>query len=114
MQRNAHVDLLRRVDALEVDVQHLLLPRMHLELTQQHAFLAAIDAHVEDGRVERLELQMPEERVVVELDRRRRIVRAIDDAGNTAASAQAAARTGALLGAGKCGYFDFHLNSSDS
>ena len=40
VQRHVHVDLLVRVDALEVDVQDLLLPRMHLEVAQEHAVAA--------------------------------------------------------------------------
>ena len=32
--------------ALEIDVQHQLLPGMHLHIAQQHAFLLAVDGHV--------------------------------------------------------------------
>src|SRR5690349_14869710 len=52
---------------------------------------------------------MTDERIVVELDRCRWFVRAINHARHTSASAQAAARTRALLCAGKCSYFDFHF-----
>ena len=55
-----------------------------------------------------LEIQL----VVVELDRDRRLVAAVDDARDSARVAQAAARTRALRGALGRADFDLHVHSS--
>ena len=71
VQRHLHVDLAVLVDALEVDVQDLVLERMHLHVAQQHLRRRAVELHRQDRRVERLVAQRVEQRVVVELDRLR-------------------------------------------
>ena len=97
VQRHLHVDLLVRGDALEVDVQYLLLERVVLHVAQQHALGArAVDLEVEDRRMERFLAQRVEEIVVVELDVDRRGAAAVDDARDLAGATQAAARTRTL------------------
>jgi hypothetical protein len=91
VQRHLHVDLAVLVDALEIDVQDLVLERMHLDVTQEHLRRLAIEAHGEDRRVERLVAQRMEERVVIELDRLGGVGAAVDDAGRLACAAHAAA-----------------------
>jgi len=95
VKRHLDAQLGGRVDALEVDVHHLLLPRMHLEVAQQHLLRVAPELHLEDRRMEGLLLQRMEQRVVIDLDRAR-LARAIDDARHLAGIAQAAARSGPL------------------
>ena len=72
VQRHLHVDLARRIDPLEVDVQHLVAERVHLHVAQQHLRARAVDLHRQDRRVEDLVAQRMDQRVVVELDRLRR------------------------------------------
>ena len=91
VQRHLHVDLAVLVDALEVDVQDLVLERVHLHVAQQHLRRGAVELHGQDRRVERLVAQRVEQRVVVELDRLRRGGAAVDDAGRLAGAAHAAA-----------------------
>jgi hypothetical protein len=85
----------RFVHALEVDVQDLLLPGVHLEVAQQHLLHLGADLHLEDGGVEGFLLQGEVQRVVIELDHRGR-AGTIDDARHLAGVAQAAARSGPL------------------
>ena len=96
VQRHAHVDLLGLGHALEVDVQHERPVRVHLEVTQQDALALAVELHVEDRGVELFLAQRMEQRVVVDSDRHRLALAAIDHAGNLVGVAQAAARTRAL------------------
>jgi len=92
MQGHLHMDLPVLVDALEIGVQRNRLPRMHLELAQQHLFLGAVDCHIEDRGVKSLELEVPQQRVLVEFYRLHRLVRPVDDAGDLPAETQAARR----------------------
>ena len=80
VQRHLHVDLAVLVDALEIHVQHLLPPRVHLVVAQQHLHLLAVHRQVEDRGVERLQLEMAQQRVVVELDVLRVLADPVDDA----------------------------------
>ncbi len=41
------------VDALEVDVQHLVAERMHLHVAQQHALRRTVELHGQDRRMKR-------------------------------------------------------------
>jgi len=59
--------------------------------------------------VKRLELQLEQQRVVVELDVLRRLIRAIDDARHPSGAAQAAVRTRSRLRARECSHFDLHV-----
>ena len=113
VQRHAHLDLAVLVDALEIDVQDLVLERMHLHVAQQHLRRGAVELHREDRRVERFVAQRVEQRVVVELDRLRRGRAAVDDAGRPARAAQAAARAATFGGAGKGGEFECHGATPD-
>jgi hypothetical protein len=97
VQRHLHVQLGPGVHALEVDVQHLLLVRVHLHVAQQDPGLLAVQFHVQDGGVERFLLQGVPQRVVIELDQQRLAFASIDDAGRLARIAQTAARTRTLL-----------------
>ena len=108
VQRHFHVNLAVLVDALEIDVQDLVLERVHLHVTQQHLGRLAVDAHVQDRRVEGLVAQRVKKRVMVELDRLGFLRSAVYDAGGFARAAHAPARSAALGGAGESGEFDSH------
>ena len=108
VQWHPHVDLAVLVHALEIHVQHLLLPRVHLVVAQQDLEFLAVEREIQYRGVERLELQLEQQRVVVELDVLRRLVRAIYDARHPSGAAQAAVRTRSLLRARECSHFDFH------
>ncbi len=47
VQWNLHVDLPVLIHALEIDVQHELLERVHLHVAQQHLLLVAFERHLE-------------------------------------------------------------------
>ena len=68
VQRHVEADRLVLVDALEVQVQDLLLERMALHVAQQHLLGLAVDVQGQDRRVEPLVLAGEPERVVLELD----------------------------------------------
>ena len=101
VQRHLLVQPRGLVDALEVDVQDDLLPRVHLVVAQQHLLHVARQFHVEDRRMEGFLLQRVEQRVVVQLDHGRR-AGPVDDAGHLGGGAQAAARSGPLLRTLEC------------
>src|SRR5207248_1911498 len=77
-------------DALEVDVLHLRLERMHVHGAQQHLLLGAVERKRQNGGVEFLVPQALVEILVVELDGDRFLVAAVDDAGHPAQAAQPA------------------------
>jgi hypothetical protein len=85
------------VHALEIDVQHLLLVRVHLHVAQQNLRGRAAQFHVQDGGMESFLLQGMPQRVVIELDQLRLAFAPIDDAGRLARVAETAARTRTLL-----------------
>jgi hypothetical protein len=68
VQRHLHVDLLVLGHALEVDVLHLQLERMHVHRAQQNLLVAAVQLQRQDRGVELLVPQVLEQRLVVELD----------------------------------------------
>ena len=61
-------------------------------------WLGALERHLEDRRVKRFHLADAGKAPVVEFDRHRRFVGAVDDARHLAATAQTAARTRSLHG----------------
>ena len=109
VQRDLHVHLLIRQHALEVDVLHFGLPRMHVDRAQEHLLLGAVERQIEDRGVELLRTQLMEQRVVLEFDIHRFGASAVHDARHFTAEAQAAARTRALLFALLRNDFDTHL-----
>ena len=96
VQRHLDVNLLVGCDALEVDVQHLLLEGMPLGVTQDDGFLLAVDFDAEQGGVENFLLQQVVQLVVVERDRLGVLGAAVDDARQLAGTTLAAARTRTL------------------
>jgi hypothetical protein len=52
--------------------------------------------------------QLPQQKVLIELDVLRRLARSVDDAWNAACDAQAAARDRSLVGARECSDFYLH------
>ena len=95
VQRHFHVNLLLRVNALEVDVLHLLAERVHLEVAQQHGLFFSIQFQRQNGSVERFVAQCVIQGVVIEFDHGS-FARTVNDAGNTICFAQTAARTRSL------------------
>src|SRR5690606_14442083 len=69
VQRHLDVQFLARVDALEVDVQHELLERVPLGVTQDDGLFLAIQDNVEDGSVEGFLAQQVIQLVMVKRDR---------------------------------------------
>ena len=109
MERHFHVDLLRLVHALKVDVHDLMvLDGMHLHITQQDLLALAVELHVENRCVKRFVAELALQREVFELDRLRRLAAAVHDAGHLAATAETAARTRSLDRSRICGEFNFH------
>ncbi|SPC08780.1 hypothetical protein CBM2594_A40103 [Cupriavidus taiwanensis] len=96
VQGHLDVDLVVGRHALEVDVQHQRLERVHLECAQQGLFALAGHFQVQDRRVERFLLQGVPQGVVIQFDHLRLGGAAVDDAGGLARIAQAAARTRSL------------------
>ncbi|MNC86596.1 hypothetical protein D3C83_22680 [compost metagenome] len=92
-------------------MHHLLLPGVHLVIPQQRLKLLAVEVHFEYRGVERLEAEVAQQRLVLDLDVLRGLVGAVDDARHPSRQAQAAARTRSLLRARECCHFDFHLHS---
>jgi hypothetical protein len=74
------VQLLLRIDALEVNVQHQLLERVVLHVAQQNLLRLASDFQVEDRRVEGFLLQCVPQRVVIQFDLLRGSFATVDDA----------------------------------
>ncbi len=108
VQRHLDVNHVILVDALKIDVQHLLLVGVPLRIAQQHGFLGAIDIHGQHGSMERLLAQRVVQRVVIQLDLYRGSGAAVDDAGNLAGVTQTAARTRTLQFTLGSNNFDFH------
>ena len=106
VQRHLHVDLARRIDPLEVDMQHLVAERMHLHVAQQDLGARSVDLHRQDRRMEHFVAQRMDQCVVVELDRLRRRGSAIDDSRRLAGAAHPARRAATFGCTGKCGEFD--------
>ena len=106
VQRDAHQHRGIRIHALEIDVQDLALVRMQLEGTQHDEFLFSVDRQGQHGRVEGFLLEGVENRIMVENNRRGRLIVAIDDPGKLVGTAQTAARTRTLRLA--CGCSEIH------
>ena len=102
VQRHLHVDLLVLRHALEVDVQDLQAPGMHLVVAQQHLLLLAFQVQRQDGSVERFLPHVLRQVLVIQFDVLRRLPASVEDARHTPAMTQAAARTRALRGARYC------------
>ncbi len=111
VQRHLDVDLVILVDALEIDVQHLLLVGMPLRITQQHGLLGAVDIQHQHGGVEGFLAQRVVQRVVIQFDLHRGGGAAVDDAGDLARVTQTAARTRTLQFTLGGDDFDFHETS---
>ncbi len=107
MQRHFNVDLLVRINTLEISVQYQLFVCVDLEVAQQYFFYFAVYFQIQDGGVEHFFFQCMVQRIVVQSDRDRGFCAAVDDARCLASIAQAAARSGPLLFACKCDYFHF-------
>jgi hypothetical protein len=69
------------VDALEVDVQHLLAEGVHLVVAQQHRFLLPFDIDGQHGSVEGFLAQAWKSSLWSSVDRLGGLVPAVDDAG---------------------------------
>ena len=113
VQWHLHVDLLVRIDALEVDVLNLLTERVHLEVTQQNGLCLAIQIQRQDGSVERFFLQCEIKGVVIELDHGC-FACTVNDTGDEVRLTQTAARTRSLRFACCCADFDCHFYFSTS
>ncbi|MNN56314.1 hypothetical protein D3C81_1712360 [compost metagenome] len=97
VQRHLGTQGLVGVDALEVHVQDLRLVGVPLNRTQQNLlFLGAFELHLQDRRVEFFLAQGVVDLVVVEFDVQGGSRTTIDNGGNAARAAQAAARTRTL------------------
>jgi len=110
VQRHLLVHLVCRIDALEVDVLHLLAERVHHEVAQQHGFLLAFDVQRQHGSVERLGTQLVVDVVVVQFEHHG-IAGTVDNAWHAAGVTQTAARTRTLRLANCCIDFDSHFTS---
>ena len=108
VQRHLHVDLLVLGDALEVDVLHLRLERMHVQAAQQHLLLRLSEVEGQDRGVEPLVPQIEVQVLVIELDVDRPLVAAVKNARHLAQAAQTAARTRSLRFALARADFDCH------
>ena len=95
--------------ALEVNVQDLLLVRVHLQVAQQNFVFFAGQFHLEDGSMERFFLDGVEQRVVIEFDQHGFTGATVNDTGRTTGDAETAARTRALLCALKSDEFHNQL-----
>ena len=109
VQRHFHLDFHLGQDALEIDVLDLHPERVHVDCPQQHLLLRALEIERQHGGVESLLAQLVVQRVMIELDDHRRLIAPVDDAGGLAFTAQAAARSGALLAALLRVDFDLHV-----
>ena len=69
---------------------------MHLEGAENDEFFLAVQFHRQDRGVELFLAQSVEDRIVFELDRRRGLGAAVDDAGQLVRTTKAAARTRTL------------------
>ncbi|MNN66507.1 hypothetical protein D3C81_1820890 [compost metagenome] len=99
------MNLLFRVDALEISVQNELFVCVDLEVAQQDLFYFAIHFQVEDRRMESFFFQCVVQSIVVERDIYWCSGTAINDTRGQACNALAAARSGPQLFACKCDYF---------
>jgi hypothetical protein len=68
VQRHLHVDLVGGVDALEIQVQHLLLVRVPLGVLQDHGLGGTVEHHAQHGRVEGFVAQGVVDLVVIDFD----------------------------------------------
>ena len=114
VQRHLHVQLGGGVHALEIDVQDLLLVRVHLHVAQQNLAFNAVQFHVQHAGMEDFLLQGVPQGVVIEFDQLRLRRTPVDDAGRAARDAQTAARTRTLLGALKSDKFHVQLQKRSS
>ncbi len=97
VQRHLHVDLLVGEHALEVDVLHLLAPRMHVARAQQHLLLGAVDLQRQDrGECIDSLRSLSSSSLWSSSIGQRLVLAAVDDARDLAVPAQAAARTRSL------------------
>ena len=97
VQRHVEADRVVLVDALEVQVQDLLLERMALHVTQQDLLGLAVDAQGQDRGVEPLVLAGEPERLCSSWMFSGVGLGAVDDGRDLAAATEAAARTFALV-----------------
>src|SRR5690606_34886036 len=93
VQRHRGAQGLAGIHALEVQVHDLLLVRVALDVAQQHRLHVAIQAQVQDRRVEPVVVAGQQHGLVAELDVDRGEIATVDDRGHQAFAAEAAART---------------------
>ncbi len=79
VQRHADADHLVLIDALEVQMQQLLLERMALHIAQQDFLRFAVELEIENGRIEPFVVRRQQYIVVHELDAGGSIAAAIDN-----------------------------------
>ena len=111
VQRHLDVNHLALDDALEVDVQHLLLVGVPLRIAQQDRLLGAIDIQRQHGGVKRFLAQRVIQRVVVQFDLHRAGFTTVNDTGDFTGVTQTAARTRTLQITLGSNNFDFHVAS---
>ena len=97
------------IHALEIDVQDLLLVRVHLHVAQQDLVLCAVQFHIQNAGMEGFFLQGMPQGVVIELDQLGFGGTTVNDTGRATGDAKTAARTRPLLGALKSDKFHFQL-----
>src|SRR6185437_1145803 len=96
VQRHFHMYFFVLVDTLEVNVQHLQFEWMHLYITQQHLLFLSIQIHGQDRSMKGFQFEPVIKTIVIQLNRLRRILSAINDPWHLSGTPQAAARTFAL------------------
>ena len=100
MDRQADADLLALDDPLQIDVHHEALGRVHLHVLDDGLLALFADLEADDRGVEALIVDHGEQVLLVEDQRLRILVGAVEDGGDLARVTQAAARTLALRPAG--------------
>ncbi len=96
VQGHFHVYLFPGIDPLKIDMQHLQLERVHLNVAQQYLLFLAFHIHGQDGGMEGFQLELVIKIVMIQLDGLCRILSAINDSRHLPRTTQAAARTFAL------------------
>src|SRR5690606_21554404 len=114
VQRNFGGDGLRSQNALEVNVQNLLLVRVPLNRAQQHFFSFTVQFHRQDGSVEGFFAQVVVSLVMIQRDHDGLFFATVNNSRNSASVTQAAARTRTLYITRRSGEFHGKLQFAGS